>query len=203
VRASTTGCHDAGRSSLHPPASEPVRPLSASSPSIPRLSPFRSRSRTRAPGAAPARPEWRPRRASRPENYGELIPHAFGVDQPDDAVLVGFHSAHERLSCRCANRHAASYREADRRVAKLAAGRRLLAQRTCSGATVRAHYSPRVLAPERGEHVMEARLMPHAQYVAVAILVDGQVRAAQAFNYQTDALRWAEEQRVIHALEAR
>jgi hypothetical protein len=46
-------------------------------------------------------------------------------------------------------------------------------------------------------------LMPHAQYVAVAILVDGQVRAAQAFNCQTDALRWAEEQRVIHALEAR
>jgi hypothetical protein len=45
--------------------------------------------------------------------------------------------------------------------------------------------------------------MPHAQYVAVAILVDGQVRAAQAFNCQTDALRWAEEQRVIHALEAR
>jgi hypothetical protein len=29
--------------------------------------------------------------------------------------------------------------------------------------------SPRVLAAERGEHVMEARLMPHAQYGAVAI----------------------------------
>jgi hypothetical protein len=45
---------------------------------------------------------------------------------------------------------------------------------------------------------MEARLMPHAQYVAVLILVDGQLRAAKAFEHQSDALRWAEEQRVIN-----
>jgi hypothetical protein len=32
---------------------------------------------------------------------GELIAHTLDVDQPRDAVLVGFHSAHERLSCRC------------------------------------------------------------------------------------------------------
>jgi hypothetical protein len=50
---------------------------------------------------------------------------------------------------------------------------------------------------------MEARLMPHAQYVAVAILVAGQLRAAQAFEHQTHALRWAEEQRVINAEAAR
>ena len=73
---------------------------------------------------------------------GELIAHTFGVDQPDDAVLVGFHSANERLSCRCANRHAASYREADRRAAKLAAGRRQLPLLTCSGAPVRVHARP-------------------------------------------------------------
>jgi hypothetical protein len=46
---------------------------------------------------------------------------------------------------------------------------------------------------------MEARLMPHAQYIAVVILVDGQARAAQAFEHQTDALRWAEAQRLINA----
>ena len=45
----------------------------------------------------------------------------------------------------------------------------------------------------------EARFMPHAQYVAVVILVDGLVRAAQAFEHQTDTQRWAEEQRVLHA----
>jgi hypothetical protein len=33
---------------------------------------------------------------------GELTPHTFGVDQPDDAVLVGLGSAPEHLSCRCA-----------------------------------------------------------------------------------------------------
>jgi hypothetical protein len=37
---------------------------------------------------------------------------------------------------------------------------------------------------------MKARLMPHAQYVAVVILVNGQLRAKQAFEHQTDALRW-------------
>jgi hypothetical protein len=58
-------------------------------------------------------------------------------------------------------------------------------------------YTPRILwRLQRGEHVMEARLMPHAQYVAVVILVDGQGRAAQSFEHQTDALRWAEEQRI-------
>jgi hypothetical protein len=40
--------------------------------------------------------------------------------------------------------------------------------------------TPRILwRLERNGHVMEARLMPHAQYVAAVILVDGQVRAAQ------------------------
>jgi hypothetical protein len=40
-------------------------------------------------------------------------------------------------------------------------------------------YSPRILRRlQRGEYVMEARLMPHAQYVAVVILVDGHARAA-------------------------
>jgi len=35
-------------------------------------------------------------------------------------------------------------------------------------------YTPRTLwRLQRGEHVMEARLMPHAQHVAVVILVDG------------------------------
>jgi hypothetical protein len=65
-------------------------------------------------------------------------------------------------------------------------------------------YSPRILwRLQRGEHVMEARLMPHAQHVAVVILVHGQLRAAQAFEHQTQALRWAEEQRVINAEAAR
>jgi hypothetical protein len=41
---------------------------------------------------------------------------------------------------------------------------------------------------------MEARLMPHAQYVAIVILVDGQLRAAEAFEHRADALPWAEEQ---------
>ena len=44
--------------------------------------------------------------------------------------------------------------------------------------------------------------MPHAQYVAVVILVDGQGRSAKAFEHHTDALRWAEEQRVINARDA-
>jgi hypothetical protein len=37
----------------------------------------------------------------------------------------------------------------------------------------------------------------------VVILVDGQLRAAQAFEHQTDALRWAEEHRLINAEAAR
>jgi hypothetical protein len=51
----------------------------------------------------------------------------------------------------------------------------------------------------RGEHVMEARLIPHAQHVSIIILVDGRGRAAKGFEHQTDALRWAKEQRVLHA----
>ena len=44
-------------------------------------------------------------------------------------------------------------------------------------------YSPRTLwGLQRGEHLMEARLMPHAQSIAVVILVDGHLRAAQAFD---------------------
>jgi len=61
-------------------------------------------------------------------------------------------------------------------------------------------YSPRILwRLRRAEHVMEARLMPHAHYVAVVILVDGRGRTAKEFEHQTDALRWADEQRVINA----
>jgi hypothetical protein len=48
-------------------------------------------------------------------------------------------------------------------------------------------YTPRVLwRLEHKGHQMEARLMPHAQYVAVVMLVNGQVRAAEAFEHQTD-----------------
>jgi hypothetical protein len=65
-------------------------------------------------------------------------------------------------------------------------------------------YTPRTLWHlQRGEHVMEARLVPHAQHVAGVILVDGQARDAQGFDHQTDALRWAEEQRVTNARAAR
>jgi glycine cleavage system regulatory protein len=66
-------------------------------------------------------------------------------------------------------------------------------------------YSPRTLRHtlQRGEHVMDARLMPHAQHVAVVILVDGRARAANAFEHQTDAVRWAEEQQVINARDSR
>jgi hypothetical protein len=65
-------------------------------------------------------------------------------------------------------------------------------------------YSPRTLwRLERGEHVMEARLMPHAQYLTVVMLVNGQARAAKGFEHQSDALRWAEEERVINAEGAR
>jgi hypothetical protein len=61
-------------------------------------------------------------------------------------------------------------------------------------------YSPRTLwRLQRGEHVMEARLMPHAEYIAVVIIVNGQARAGKGFEHQTDALRCAEEQRVINA----
>ncbi len=63
-----------------------------------------------------------------------------------------------------------------------------------------ADYTPRTIwRLQRGEHVMEARLMPHAQYLAVVILVDGQARAAKEFEHQTDALRWADEQRMANA----
>ena len=65
-------------------------------------------------------------------------------------------------------------------------------------------YTPRTLwRLQRGEHIMEARLMPHAQHIAVVILVNGQARAAKGFEHQTDALRWAEEQREINADAAR
>ena len=39
---------------------------------------------------------------------------------------------------------------------------------------------------------MEAVLMPHQDYIAVAIRVDGQGRTAKGSQYQTDALAWAE-----------
>jgi hypothetical protein len=50
---------------------------------------------------------------------------------------------------------------------------------------------------------MLGRPLPHAQHVAVVILVNGQARAANAFEHQTDAARWAEEQRPINARDAR
>jgi hypothetical protein len=60
-------------------------------------------------------------------------------------------------------------------------------------------YSPRILwRLEHNGHHMDAVLMPHRDYIAV-IRVDGQGRTAKAFQHQSDALRWAEEQRVINA----
>ena len=61
-------------------------------------------------------------------------------------------------------------------------------------------YSPRLLwRPQRGEHVMESRLMAHAPYVRRGgHLREGQLRAAKAFAHQTAALRWADEQRVTN-----
>lgn len=45
--------------------------------------------------------------------------------------------------------------------------------------------------------------MPHGQYVAVVIFADGQARAEEAFEHQSNALRGAEEQRVLNAYAAR
>ena len=59
-------------------------------------------------------------------------------------------------------------------------------------------YSPRMLwRLQCSEHVMKARLIPHAQHISVVILVDGRGRSAKQFEHQTDALRRAEEQRVV------
>jgi hypothetical protein len=49
---------------------------------------------------------------------------------------------------------------------------------------------------ERDGHLIEAVLMPHAMHCGVFIRVDGHARSAAAFPFQSDALRWAEEQRV-------
>jgi hypothetical protein len=58
-------------------------------------------------------------------------------------------------------------------------------------------FTPRILSRlQRGDHVMEARLIPHAQHVSIVILVDG--RGALQGIRPPD-LRWAEEQRVLHA----
>ena len=110
-------------------------------------------------------------------------------------------------------------------VREYAAGRRQFTLLTCSGTTVRADYTaavPTILlraavrilkcprwiptTPRAPSGVssaastsLEARLIPHAHYLAVVILVDGRARAANEFAHQTDALRWADEQRVINA----
>jgi len=46
---------------------------------------------------------------------------------------------------------------------------------------------------------MDAVLMPHQNHIAVVLSVNGQARSATAFDHQIDALRCAEEQRVINA----
>ena len=47
-------------------------------------------------------------------------------------------------------------------------------------------YTPRVLRCLQHEgHQMEARLMPHAQYVAVVIVLDGQACVVKDFDHQT------------------
>jgi hypothetical protein len=51
---------------------------------------------------------------------GELRPHTFGVDQPDDAVLVGFDSPTNVSPPDVRIVMAASYREANRRAARFA-----------------------------------------------------------------------------------
>jgi hypothetical protein len=58
-------------------------------------------------------------------------------------------------------------------------------------------YSPRTIwRIERDGHDVECILMPHAQYVGAFIRVDGHARDAASLHFQSDALRWAEEQRV-------
>jgi hypothetical protein len=67
---------------------------------------------------------------------GGLIANAFGIDQPDDAVLVASTrpTSVSPVGVRIVMRPL--YREADRRAAKLAAGRRQFTLLTCPGATV-------------------------------------------------------------------
>jgi hypothetical protein len=59
------------------------------------------------------------------------------------------------------------------------------------------------VAPARASIRSPAERADSAGPAIVVILVDGQLRAAQAFEHQTDALRWADEQRVINAEAAR
>jgi hypothetical protein len=58
-------------------------------------------------------------------------------------------------------------------------------------------YSPKTLLRlERDGHVVECILTPYAQHVGVFIRVDDQARDAASFPFQSDAVQWAEEQRV-------
>jgi hypothetical protein len=59
-------------------------------------------------------------------------------------------------------------------------------------------YSPRVSGVYNAASTSWRRVDARAQYVEVVILVNAQMRAAKAFEHQTAALRWADEQRVIN-----
>jgi len=49
---------------------------------------------------------------------------------------------------------------------------------------------------ERDGHAVECVLMPHATHCGVFVRVDGHADDAASFRFQSDALRWADEQRV-------
>ena len=60
-----------------------------------------------------------------------------------------------------------------------------------------ADNGPRVLwSVERDDHVVEAQVIPHPAYTGIVIRVDGRPRDAKTFMHASDALRWAEQQRV-------
>jgi hypothetical protein len=63
--------------------------------------------------------------------------------------------------------------------------------------TTSADYSPRILwRLERDGHTLACILMPHAQHCGVFIRVAGHACDAASFRFPSNALRWAEEQRV-------
>ena len=63
---------------------------------------------------------------------------------------------------------------------------------------ISADNSPRILwSVERDDHVVEAKVIPHRAYTGIVIHVDGRPRDAKTFMHSSDALRWAEQQRVI------
>lgn len=58
--------------------------------------------------------------------------------------------------------------------------------------------TPRVLwSVERDDHVVEAQVIPQRAYTGIVIRVDGRPRDVKTFMNASDALRWAEQQRVI------